>query len=81
MHFDTDLHQRSLNEEFLQTFGEAPPDEVVSLFNQIKNPLFRMTEMYNLIDQLTQELELSLRTNKGPAENYTNYRILPIDYD
>ena len=57
MHFNTDAHNRSLNEEFLEMFDEVPPKVVVDTFDQIGNPVSRMTRMYDLIGNIVKSYE------------------------
>ena len=57
-------------------FGEEPPAEIALLFQQIGNPVKRMTEMYDLIGNIIQQSEQNLKQN-----HYTNYRILPKDFE
>ena len=75
MHYDTDVHKRSLNDEFFEMFGEEPPKVVVDTFNQIGNPVRCMTRMYDLIGNIVKSYEISLN------DYYANYRILPKDFD
>lgn len=64
MHFDTDVHKRSLNEEFVAMFDEEPPKVVVDTFNQIGNPVRCMTRMYDLIGNIVKSYETSLNVNR-----------------
>lgn len=78
MHFDTDAHNKTLNEEFVSMFGEVPPKVVIDTFNQIGNPVTRMTRMYDLIGRIVKGYEIQLNMNQ---DHNANYRILPKDFD
>lgn len=81
MHFDTEVHKRSLNEEFVEMFGEVPPKVVSDTFNQIGNPVSRMTRMYDLIGNIVKSYEAWLNVNRDQTDYYANYRILPKDFE
>lgn len=78
MHFDTDANDKTLNEEFFDMFGEVPPKVVVDTFNQIGNPVTRMTRMYDLIGRIVKGYEIQLNMQQ---DHFANYRILPKEFD
>jgi hypothetical protein len=44
-------------------FGEVPPKVVIDTFNQIGNPVTRMTRMYDLIGRIVKGYEIQLNMN------------------
>lgn len=62
-------------------FGEVPPKVVVDTFNQIGNPVTRMTRMHDLINNIVKTYETQLNLNPNDDSDITNYRILPKEFD